>query len=186
MYRPVGYVDRAVARNEQISPASPRADVGRPLQKCSGEPQHRGRCPHRPVGTLIERSQETNSPLPQGLGPMWASAPTNRITRLLRWEACAAPHPAGLCPATLSHGGRLWGKSPPPGVQCHGRGNILPHRPVPGVAGEEAEDGEYLQSAQQHIENQNQFAQRTEAGKVAGGSHSLQARADVVEAAQDG
>ena len=84
-----------------------------------------GRCPHRPVGTLIERSQETNSPLPQGLGPMWASAPTNRITRLLRWEACAAPHPSGLRPATLPYGGRLWEKNPPPGVQCTWEGEYL-------------------------------------------------------------
>ena len=123
---PRWYVDRAVARNEQIFPARSRADVGiGPYENAVEVLSARGRYLHRPVGTLIERSQKANKPFPQGLGSMWASAPTNRITQLLRWEACAAPHPAGLRPATLPHVGRLLEKNPPPGVQCTWEGEYL-------------------------------------------------------------
>lgn len=174
-----GYVNRAVTGNEQISPPSPRADVDiGPCKNVAEVPSAGGDARIAPLGTSPERSEKANTSVPL--------APTDQNAQMFRRMACSAPHPAGLRPATLSHGGRLWGKIPLPVCNAHGRGNILPHRPVPGVAGEEAEDGEYLQSAQQHIENQDQFAQRTEAGEVAGGSHSLKARADVIEAAQDG
>ena len=177
-----GYVNRAVTGNEQISPASPRADVSiGPYKNVAEVLSVGGDALIAPLGTSPERSDKASTSVPL--------APTDWNVRLFRREACTAPHPSGLRPDTFPQGKALRSvikKVPLPVCNAHGRRNILPHRPVPGVAGEEAEDGENLQSAQQHIENQDQFAQRTEAGKVAGGSHSLQARADVVEAAQDG
>ena len=71
-------------------PASPR---GVRLQRW-------GRCPHRPAGyvfsvggdaliapwgTLTERSEKTDTPIPSASGPMWASAPTKNNVRFQRW-----------------------------------------------------------------------------------------------------
>ena len=174
-----GYVTGAVTGNEQISPSSPWADVGiGPYKNVAEVLSAGGDALIAPLGTSPERSEKASTSVPL--------APRTRMRR------CSAGWPApplirqgfALPPSPTEEG--FGKKIPLPVCNAHGRRNILPHRPVPGVAGEEAEDGEYLQSAQQHIENQDQFAQRIEVGEVAGGSHSLQARADVVEAAQDG
>ena len=62
--------------------------------------QRWGRCPHRPAGyvfsvggdaliapwgTLTERSEKTDTPIPSASGPMWASAPTKNNVRFQRW-----------------------------------------------------------------------------------------------------
>ena len=57
---------------------------------------------------------------------------------------------------------------------------------LPGVTGEQAQNGENLQPAQKHIQNQDQLAQNTESAEIAGWAYGFQAGADVVEAAQHG
>ena len=74
-------------------------------------------------------------------------------------------------------------------MKCNGgrfRFFQLSNGAVPGVAGEEAENGENFQPAQQHIEDEHQLAQNAEAAEIAGGANGLQTGADVVEAAQHG
>ena len=177
-----GYVNRAVTGNEQISPSSPRADVGIGPYENATEVLSTGAMPSSPRWVRLQSGLKKQAHL------------TCRPLRT-RMHRCSAGMPVPprirqgfALPPSPREGFAVRNKkrSPSRCATHMGGGNILPHRPVPGVAGEEAEDGEYLQSAQQHIENQDQFAQRIEVGEVAGGSHSLQARADVVEAAQDG
>ena len=67
-----------------------------PLQK-NVRFQRRGRCPHRSVGAIPERSEKTDTPIPLASWPMRASAPTKNNVRFQRRGRC--PHrPAGAVP----------------------------------------------------------------------------------------
>ena len=54
----------------------------------------------------------------------------------------------------------------------------------PGAAGEEGQNGENLQTACQHIEDQHQLGKGAVGAEITGGAHGLQTGTDVVEAGQ--
>ena len=115
-----GYVNRAVTGNEQISPASPRADVGiGPYKNVAGVLSAGGDALIAPLGTSPERSEKASTPVPL--------APTDQNAQMFRRDACTAPHPSGLRPATFPGEGFAVRnkKSPPPGVRCTWEGDYL-------------------------------------------------------------
>ena len=118
---PRRYVDRAVARNEQPSPARSRADVGiGPYENATEVLSVGGDALIAPLGTSPERSDKASTSVPL--------APTDWNVRLFHREACTAPHPSGLRPATFPQGKALRSvikKAPPPGVQCTWEGEYL-------------------------------------------------------------
>ena len=92
-----GYVNRAVTGNEQISPASPRADVGiGPYENATEVLSAGGDALIAPLGTSPERSEKAITSVPL--------APTDQNAQMFRREACTAPHPSGLRPATFPQG----------------------------------------------------------------------------------
>ena len=139
-----GYVNRAVTGNEQISPASPRADVGiGPYENAAEVLSARGdaHCQDPIIYKMFrrfvytprvckfssnrivlspERSEKASTPVPL--------APTDLNAQMFRRDACTAPHPSGLRPATFPQGKALRSvieKAPPPGVRCTWEGEYL-------------------------------------------------------------
>ena len=118
---PRWYVDRAVARNEQIFPARSRADVGiGPYENATEVLSAGGDAFIAPLGTSPERSEKASTPVPL--------APTDLNAQMFRRDACTAPHPSGLRPATFPQGKALRSvikKVPLPVCNAHGRGEYL-------------------------------------------------------------